>query len=505
MSKRLVSSFARKAIESPLNYVNGRRIEPDSTGRVLGLFNPATGVKIGETCSSSQADVNSAVENSLQVFKQWRLKSPSERAKVLLVAAQILKERLESLAEVEVLNNGKAIWEARWDVEGCVDSLQYFAALAEQLNGEHVSLPNQSFGYTVREPLGVVGSIGAWNYPFQIATWKSAPAIVCGNSVVFKPSELSPVTAVLLAEIYSEAGLPPGVFNVVQGYGDVGGMLCSHPDITKISFTGSVPTGIKIMKTCAESLKHVTLELGGKSALVVFEDCCVEEAVKGAIVANFLSQGQVCSNGTRVYVHDKIYEEFKGKLVQKVAGGESSKGMLAGDPMSEDTRVGASISKQHFEKVTAAIEAAKKEGAKVVCGGERVLLEGELEGGYYMSPCILEPASDHSSISKQEVFGAVMCLYRFHGDQEVVDRANDSEFGLAAGLFTRDLHRAHSVASSLQAGTVWVNNYNLTAPQLPFGGVKSSGLGRENGKEVLNYYTNTKSVYVEMKGVDCPF
>jgi betaine-aldehyde dehydrogenase len=384
------------------------------------------------------------------------------------------------------------------DVVSGADCFEYFAGVAQSLSGEHLDLGPQAFGYTRREPLGVVAGIGAWNYPLQIACWKAAPALACGNAMIFKPAELTPFTAVKLAEILREAGLPPGVFQVVQGFADTGRLLTRHPDIRKISLTGEVGTGKAVMSDAAQTLKHVTLELGGKSPLIVFADAKLENAVAGALLANFYSSGQVCSNGTRVFVQRSIKAAFLKRLVARVSA------MRIGDPMNPETQVGALISEQHMHKVLSYIARGRAEGARILAGGARVTA-GDLGNGYFVAPTIFDECRDDMSIVREEIFGPVMSVLEFEQEDEVIARANATEFGLAAGVFTNDLNRAHRVIARLQAGTCWINHYNVTPIELPFGGVKLSGLGRENGRAAIEHYTQLKSVYVAMGDVDAPY
>ncbi|XP_044530800.1 4-trimethylaminobutyraldehyde dehydrogenase [Gracilinanus agilis] len=410
------------------------------------------------------------------------------------------KERKEEIATLESINNGKSIFEARLDVETCWQCLEYYAGLACSMAGEHIQLPHGSFGYTRREPLGVCVGIGAWNYPFQIACWKSAPALACGNSMVFKPSPFTPVSAVLLAEIYAQAGVPRGLFNVVQGGAATGQFLCQHPDVAKISFTGSVPTGKKIMELASKGVKPVTLELGGKSPLIIFSDCDLENAVKGAMMANFLSQGEVCCNGTRVFVQREILDKFTEEVVKQ------TQNIKIGDPLLEDTRMGPLINQPHLERVLGFIEEAKKQGAEVLCGGDVYVPEDpKLKNGYYMKPCILANCEDTMTCVREEIFGPVMAILPFDTEAEVLGRANDTNFGLAAGVFTRDLQRAHRVVAELQAGVCYINNYNVSPVELPFGGYKMSGFGRENGRITMEYYSQLKTVCVEMGNVESVF
>jgi len=425
--------------------------------------------------------------------------SGAARGRILHRAAEILRSRNQELAELESRDTGKPIQETSVvDVVSGADCFEYFAGVAQSLSGEHLDLGPQAFGYTRREPLGVVAGIGAWNYPLQIACWKAAPALACGNAMIFKPAELTPFTAVKLVEVLREAGLPPGVFQVVQGFADTGRLLTRHPDIRKISLTGEMGTGKAVMSDAAQTLKHVTLELGGKSPLIVFADAKLENAVAGALLANFYSSGQVCSNGTRVFVQRSIKAAFLKRLVARVNA------MRIGDPMNPETQVGALISEQHMHKVLSYIARGRAEGARILTGGARVTV-GDLGNGYFVAPTIFDECRDDMSIVREEIFGPVMSVLEFEEEDEVIERANATEFGLAAGVFTNDLNRAHRVIARLQAGTCWINHYNVTPIELPFGGVKLSGLGRENGRAAIEHYTQLKSVYVAMGDVDAPY
>ena len=343
-----------------------------------------------------------------------------------------------------------------------------------------------------------MAGIGAWNYPLQIACWKSAPALACGNAMIFKPAELTPLTAIRLAEIYREAGLPEGVFQVVQGFADTGRLLTRHPDIRKISLTGEVGTGKAVMADAAATLKQVTLELGGKSPLIVFDDANPENAVSGALLGNFYSAGEVCSNGTRVFVQRRLRAEFVERLRARIAA------MRVGDPLDPATQVGALISAEHLQKVLGLIARGRAQGARLVTGGERVTT-GALARGCFVAPTVFDACHDDMDIVRQEIFGPVMSVLEFESEEEVIARANATEFGLAAGVFTNDLTRAHRVIAQLEAGTCWINHYNVTPVELPFGGVKMSGLGRENGRAALEHYTQLKSVYVAMAAIDSPY
>lgn len=478
-------------------YIGGRRVDAVE-GETFQTLNPATGEAICDVQIAGPEDVDRAVAAAEAGFRTWSAMTGAERGRVLMKAVALLRARNRALAELEVLDTGKPIQEAEAvDVASGADCLEYYAGLAAALHGEHIDL-GTAFAYTRREPLGVCAGIGAWNYPIQIACWKSAPALACGNAMIFKPAELTPLTALKLAEIYSEAGVPDGVFNVVQGPASTGRLLSRHPGIAKVSLTGEVGTGKAVMADAAPTLKQVTFELGGKSPLIVFADADLENAVSAAMLANFYTQGEVCSNGTRVFVEESLHEAFVARLAERTAR------LKIGDPMDPETQVGALISKDHMEKVLGYIEAGKAGGARMVTGGGRPQ-DPALLAGCFVEPTIFDACRDDMTIVREEIFGPVMSILTFREEDEVVARANDTPFGLSAGVFTRDLARAHRVIARLQAGTCWINTYNVTPIEMPFGGYKQSGIGRENGRAAIEHYTQLKSVYVELGDVDCPY
>ena len=465
----------------------------------IRVINPATGEELAELAVDGPAQVDAAVARARAAQKSWASMTGAERGRVLQRAARLLRERNDELAELETRNTGKPIQETRAvDVVSGAECLEYYGGLAAGLAGEYLDLGPKGFGYTRREPLGVVAGIGAWNYPLQIACWKSAPALACGNAMIFKPAELTPLTAVKLSEIYREAGLPEGLFQVVQGYGETGRLLTRHPGIRKISLTGEVSTGKAVMADAASTLKQVTLELGGKSPLVVFGDANLDDAVSGALLGNFYSAGEVCSNGTRVFVQRSVRGEFLERLRARTVA------MRVGDPLDPATQVGALISAEHMQKVLGLIARGRAQGARLIVGGSRLTL-GALGRGCFVAPTVFDACHDDMDIVRQEIFGPVMSVLEFESEAEVIVRANATEFGLAAGVFTNDLTRAHRVIAQLEAGTCWINHYNITPIELPFGGVKLSGLGRENGRAALEHYTQLKSVYVAMAGVEAPY
>ncbi|HRQ51529.1 MAG TPA: betaine-aldehyde dehydrogenase, partial [Agriterribacter sp.] len=389
----------------------------------------------------------------------------------------------------------------RNDALSAADALEYFGGMAAGIHGAFFDLKN-AFGYTRCEPLGICAGIGAWNYPIQIAAWKAAPVLACGNSMIFKPSELTPATTLELAKAFMEAGAPPGLFNVVQGDGRVGAMLADHPHIAKISLTGSVSTGKKIFSGAANQLKKVTLELGGKSPLIIFEDADLHNAISAALLANFYTQGEVCSNGTRVFVHRKIFDTFLEQLKER------AEKIRVGDPADPDTQMGALISMPHMEKVLGFIASGKAAGARLLTGGfrpEKDFKGRDIRSGNFITPAIFTDCFDAMEICKEEIFGPVLSVLSFDTEEEVIERANNTAYGLAAGVFTNDIKRGHRVIHQLQAGTCWINNYNITPVELPFGGYKQSGLGRENSLAAIQHYTQLKSVYVELGNVESPY
>jgi betaine-aldehyde dehydrogenase len=470
-----------------------------TTGESFATINPATGAVLAQIRIDGAAEIDAAVDRAQAAQRLWAATPGAERARVMRRAVAVLRARNDELALLETQDTGKPIQETRVvDVASGADCLEYFAGLAQSLSGEHIDLGPTALGYTRREPLGVVAGIGAWNYPLQIACWKSAPALACGNAMIFKPAELTPLSAVKLEEIFIAAGMPPGLFQVVQGRADTGRLLTAHRGIRKVSLTGEVGTGKAVMRDASATLKAVTLELGGKSPLIVFDDAKLDNAVSGALLANFYSAGEVCSNGTRVFVHRSLKAAFLDKLVAR------TKRLRIGDPADPGTQVGALISEEHLNKVLGYIEHGRSEGARVLTGGARVT-EGALARGFFVAPTVFDACRDDMSIVREEIFGPVMSVLEFDTEEEVVGRANATEFGLSAAVFTQDLTRAHRVIANLQAGTCWINHYNVTPVELPFGGVKMSGLGRENGRAAIEHYTQLKSVYVALADIDCPY
>ncbi len=474
-------------------YIGGRRVDATS-GETFETVNPANGEVLAVVQRASKQDVDRAVASAQQGQRAWAAQTAMQRSRVLRRAVDILRERNDELAEIETLDTGKPLSETRAvDIVTGADVLEYYAGLAPSIEGTQIPLRESSFVYTRREPLGVVAGIGAWNYPIQIALWKSAPALAAGNAMLFKPSEVTPLTALRLAEIYTEAGLPDGVFNVLTGSGrEVGTWLTEHPGIEKISFTGGTTTGKKVMASASSStLKEVTMELGGKSPLIVFADADLERAADVAMMANFYSSGQVCTNGTRVFVHRSVKQAFEEKIVERVQR------IRLGNPLDMRTNFGPLVSFAHMDSVLHYIASGRAEGARLLCGGARVL-DGAYASGAYVQPTVFTDCSDELKIVREEIFGPVMSILVFDDEDEVIRRANDSEYGLAAGLMTENLSRAHRVIHQLQAGICWINTWGESAAEMPVGGYKQSGVGRENGLVTLQQYTSIKSIQVEL-------
>ncbi|WP_171211643.1 betaine-aldehyde dehydrogenase [Ruegeria sp. HKCCA5426] len=476
------------------HFINGEYVE-DTNGAPIDVIFPATGEIIARLHSATAEVVEQALNSAKTAQNEWAALSGTERGRVLRLAADIMRERNRELSILETHDTGKPLQETLVaDATSGADALEYFGGLAASLTGEHIPLGGGDFVYTIREALGVCVGIGAWNYPTQIACWKGAPALACGNAMVFKPSETTPLSALKVAEILIEAGAPKGIYNVVQGYGDVGASLVTDPRVAKVSLTGSVPTGRKVYAAAAADMKHVTMELGGKSPMIVFDDADIENAVSGAILGNFYSSGQVCSNGTRVFVQKGIKDQFLARLSERLAAAK------IGDPLDESVNFGPMVSENQMNIALGYVEKGKAEGARLVYGGDRI--EG---GGFYMQPTVFADVTDDMTIAREEIFGPVMSVLDFETEDEVLVRANDTEFGLAAGVFTNDLTRAHRIVAGFEAGTCYINTYNLAPVEAPFGGSKMSGVGRENSKLAINHFSEMKTVYVSVNDVEAPY
>lgn len=506
-----LAAVAARIPKTLSNYIGGKEVAAAAGAEMYKVPNPATGGVLCEYAVSTAAEVNDAIVSAAAGQVAWMSMPCKERARILINAADILRRRNDELAELEAIDTGRPLAETNCvDIVCAYEALEFMASIcATTANvGQHVvmngSQPGTSFGYTRREPLGVTAGIGAWNYPLQSAIWKAAPSLACGNSMVFKPADNTPLTALELAKVFKQAGMPDGVFNVVLGNGPVTGHALSHDKrLAKISFTGSVPTGLKVYQAAAANMIPVTMELGGKSPFIVMDDAKVDNAVAAAMVANWYSCGEICSNGTRVFVQKGIYDKFLARLK------ECTTGLKVGNPLSLDTDIGAMVSKPHLERVQEYIRIGKQEGATVANGDDAGAVvqvdDAECKEGYYMKPLIFVDCKDDMKIVKEEIFGPVMCVLPFDTEEEVIQRANDTPYGLSAGIFTQNLGTAHRMAAAIQAGTMWINNYNLAPTEMPWRGYKKSGLGQECGNAVINYWTQEKSIYVEMGDVESPY
>lgn len=472
--------------------IDGRWIDG---GKKFDTINPATGEVLAQIAEASSTDIDHAAGAARRAFEDrngpWRKLSASERGRMIWKLADLVETNIDELAELETLDNGKPIFESRYvDMPMVIDVLRYFAGLATKIHGETVNTLETAFTYTLREPVGVVGLIVPWNFPLLLASWKLGPALACGNTVILKPAEQTPLTTLKLGELVMEAGFPAGVVNILTGGPDTGKAIVAHPGIDKIAFTGSTAVGREIMRGAAESLKRVTLELGGKSPNIVFADADVDGAVKGAINGIFYGKGEVCNAGSRLFLESKIKDEFTDKLVARAAK------MRPGDPLDPKTRLGAIVSHEQMQTVLAYIEAGKKDGARLVAGGNRVAIDGSK--GFFLEPTIFGDVTNDMKIAREEIFGPVLSVLTFDDVDEVIEHANSNPYGLAAAVWTRDVKRAHSVSRRLKAGTVWINTYGLMDAALPFGGYKSSGFGRELGAHAIEHYTELKTVWLNM-------
>ena len=473
------------------SYINGRAHSAPETALKIEKRYPATGEVIASVEAATPQMLDEAVAHAKQAQKQWAAVPANEKSRILHKVASALMAANEELSRLEVEDVGKLYSEAvTGDVPSGAEAFEYFANLCATLHGTSHKWAD-AIGYTQRVPLGVCAGIGAWNYPAQIACWKAAPALATGNAFILKPSEETPLVANRIAEIATKAGLPDGLFQVIQGNYEIGAAICAHEGIAKVSLTGGVETGKLIMKQSADTLKKVTLELGGKAPLVIFDDCDFEIAVQTAMDANFYTAGEVCSNATRVFIQSGIAPAIIAEMVKRTSA------MRIGDPMSEDVEIGALISAKHQQKVLDYISIGAQEGATIATGGRAAHPQG-FEGGYFVEPTIMTNCEDHMRIVKEEIFGPVMSVLTFETEDEAIARANDTHFGLGAGIITQDLSRAHRVADALESGNIWVNTYNLIPADWPFGGAKQSGFGRESSAFAIEAYTEIKATYIQL-------
>jgi acyl-CoA reductase-like NAD-dependent aldehyde dehydrogenase len=466
-----------------------------SGGRTIPVINPSTEDVIAEVASAEQPDVDAAVASARAALAgPWGVWSARERGRIIWRIGEKLLERADEIARLETLHNGKPIFESRQiEVPAAAECFQYYAGWADKIHGETIPVKGNYLTYTLREPVGIVAAIVPWNFPLLLTSWKVAPALACGNTVIIKPASQTPLTALVLAEIAADVGLPPGVLNVLTGSGaHVGRMLVEHPGIDKIAFTGDTSTGKSIMKGSSDTLKRITLELGGKSPNVVFPDADVDAAVRGATTGIFYGKGEVCAAGSRLLVDRSIKAEFIDKLAAR------ARRLMPGDPLDPKTRLGAIASKKQLETDLRYIELARQEGAELVTGGQRADIgTGK---GYFLQPTIFDRVTPEMTIAREEIFGPVLAAIEFGDLDEAIARANDTSYGLAAAVWTKDIKKAHYVARKLQAGTVWINTYNVYDTAAPFGGYKQSGFGREMSVHALEHYTQVKSVWVDLGG-----
>ncbi|MHC4138875.1 MAG: aldehyde dehydrogenase family protein [Planctomycetota bacterium] len=471
-------------------FINGEWVDSVS-GKTFNTLNPATEEVITPVAEGDCADIDLAVGAARKAFEEgpWRNVDARERGKILLRIMELIDKNREELALLETLDNGKPISETtNVDIPLVIDCFLYYAGWADKIHGETIPVRGEFFNYTLREPVGVVGQIIPWNFPLLMAAWKIAPALACGNTVVLKPAEQTPLTALRLGEICQEAGLPDGVLNIVPGYGPTAGAaLAEHMDVDKIAFTGAHTTGRIIMQAASKNLKRISLELGGKSPNIVFADSDIDNAVAGAMTGIFLNQGEVCCAGSRLFLEKSIHDEFVEKLSNKAAD------MRVGNPEDAGTQMGAQVSREQFDKILGYIDTGKQEGAKLVTGGERCG-----EKGYFIRPTIFDAVDNNMKIAREEIFGPVVTAITFDDVSEMVRQSNLSIYGLAAAVWTRDIKKAHRLARDLKAGTIWINTYNSFDAASPFGGFKQSGFGRELGIHALELYTQVKSVWINL-------
>ena len=473
-------------------FINGRWVDSVS-GKAFDTLNPATEKVITSVAEGDSADIDLAVAAAREAFENgpWKKTDARDRGRILLKIAGLIERNKDELALLDTLDNGKPINETtKADIPLVIDCFLYYAGWADKIHGETIPVRGDFFNYTLREPVGVVGQIIPWNFPLLMAAWKIAPALACGNTIVLKPAEQTPLSALRLGEICQEAGLPDGVLNIVTGYGPTAGAaLAEHMDVDKIAFTGGSATGRIIMQAASKNLKRISLELGGKSPNIVFADSDIDSAVDGAMTGIFFNQGEVCCAGSRLFIEKSIHEEFVEKLSNKAAN------MRVGNPEDTGTQMGAQVSKEQFDKILGYIETGKQEGAKLVTGGERCG-----ERGYFIKPTIFDAVDNNMRIAKEEIFGPVVSAITFDDVDEVVRQGNLSVYGLAAAVWTKDIKKAHRLARDLKAGTIWINTYNAFDAASPFGGFKQSGFGRELGVHALELYTHVKSVWINLGG-----
>jgi len=479
-------------VEIIKNYINGTLVEPKS-GAYLDNFNPATGQVYSQIPDSAEEDVNDAVIAAKLAYPSWSKTAKETRSEILIKIAMLIEKNLDRLALAESIDNGKPVWLAKQvDIPRAATNFNFFATAILHYASESHAMENGVINYTLREPIGVAGCISPWNLPLYLFTWKIAPALAAGNTVVAKPSEVTPMTAFLLSELCIEAGLPAGVLNIVHGLGNkVGAAITTHPDIPMISFTGGTATGAQIAKEAAPMFKKLSLELGGKNPNIIFADCDFEKMLPVTLKSSFSNQGEICLCGSRIFIEKPLYEKFKTAFV------EATEKLKVGDPQSGDSDLGAIVSEEHMDKILSYIELAKEEGGSILAGGNRVSLSGEQQNGWYLEPTIIEGLGHECRTNQEEIFGPVVTLIPFDSEEEVIEMGNSTKYGLSATIWTKDLNTAHRVANNLHVGIAWINCWLLRDLRTPFGGTKSSGVGREGGFEALHFFTEPKNVCIK--------
>ncbi|MBZ5753548.1 aldehyde dehydrogenase family protein [Metabacillus rhizolycopersici] len=473
-------------------FIDGKWVDALS-GKTFESLNPATGEVNAVVAEAGREDVDLAVKAARKAFESgpWADMAPGDRGRLLYKVAQALWDKADMLAEVETRDNGLPINETKFiAMPAMIDVLEFYAGLANKVQGSTLASPNNRFNYTLKEPVGVVGAIVPWNFPLMLTMWKLAPALATGNTIVIKPAEQTPVSILEMVKIFQKVGIPDGVINVVPGFGRTAGdALSSHQDVDKITFTGSTNTGRLIMQAASKNLKPVSLELGGKSPNIVFDDANIENAVNGSMFGIFFAQGQVCASGTRLFVQEGIYDKFMDSFVKK------AQSIRVGNPLDQTTQMGPQVSLQQLEKIQQYVSLGIEEGANLVIGGER---NKDAGNGYFFTPTVFEDVTNEMTIAREEIFGPVLSVIRFKDEEDALRKANDTLYGLASGLWTNDLKRAHRMTRGLKAGTVYVNTFSMLDSAAPFGGRKQSGFGRELGIQAMDMYTETKNVWIDL-------
>jgi aldehyde dehydrogenase (NAD+) len=494
-----MSSGQTAEANTPRNYqlfIDGQWVDAES-GKTFTTPNPATGETLAEVAEADKADIDKAVAAARRAFEgKWSKISARDRGRLLYKLSQLIEERAKDLAAAETADNGKPIRESLYvDLPQVVENFEYFAGWATKIEGETIPVPGKMFNYTLREPVGVCGQIIPWNFPLLMAAWKLAPALAAGNTVVLKPAEQTPVTAMELGKLIQEAGFPEGVVNIVPGYGETAGAaLASHPGINKVAFTGSTEVGKIIARAAAENLTKVSLELGGKAPNIVFADADLEQAVNGAMMGIFFNQGQVCCAGSRLFVEEDVKDQFLERLKEKAAK------ITVGNPMAQTTMMGPQVSLEQLNRIKSYMDIGRGEGASILTGGEAPKLEDAFKNGYFFQPTILTGVKNQMRVAQEEIFGPVVSVITFKDEDDLIKQANETIYGLSAGIWTRDITRAHRFAKEIKAGVIWINTFNMFNAASPFGGYKQSGYGREMGKHALELYTQVKSVWVDLSG-----